>query len=417
MNTGLTWKIAARYFRGKGTVNAVPLLSRISMVAIAVCSAAMVIIFSVFNGLDELVRSQYKVFCPDIRVSAARGKFFDATAVDVAKLGRIAGVKHVSPIIEDNALAGDEQGMNGSSGQQKVVMVKGVENRYFRTNDLAGTIIEGIDTVSQLKPYTTIMGRGVADELRMGGEGAFNYIVLYYANPAVPNPEADPLNALTSLSLHPSGIFELNAEFDDKYIFAPLSLVQELLNAKGQYSAIEISADSTRIPEIKEAIAGQLGSKWKVEDVVDQNRSLFMAVVGEKWIIYMILLFVLLIASFNMVGALAMLAVTKKKDVAILQAMGASARLIRGIFLLEGALWSVAGGAAGVIIGIALCLAQQHYGLVKMNLSFLVDAFPVQFRIADAFLIFGTVISIGFLAAWYPAIRASRTYGQNLRSN
>lgn len=416
MNFGLTWKIAARYFRGKGTANAVPLLSRISMVAIAVCSAAMVIVFSVFNGLDGLVRAQYKTFCPDIKISAARGKFFNSTAVDVSKLAQVQGVQHISPVIEDNALASDEDAVNGGSGQQKVVMVKGVENRYMLTNELAATIIEGVDTVSASKPYTAIMGRGVADGLRMGGEGAFNYIELYYANPAVLNPESDPLNAVTSLSLHPSGIFELNNEFDDKYIFAPIELVQEFFNAKNQYSAIEITADSTRIPEVKAAITKQLGGKWKVEDIIDQNKSLFMVMGGEKWIIYMILLFVLLIASFNMVGALSMLAVTKKKDVAILNAMGASSGLIRSIFLFEGALWSVTGGLIGVALGITLCLLQQQYGFVKMDVSFMVDAFPVKLKMADVTLILSTIICIGLLAAWYPAIRAARITTQNLRS-
>ncbi len=413
----MTWKIATRYFRGKGTANAVPLLSRISMVAIAVCSAAMIIVFSVFNGLDALVKQQYQSFCPDLKISLVRGKFFADSAINLRALRQINGVIGLAPVIEDNALAGDDIGLTGSGHQQKVVSVKGVENNYFNVTNVAQSVIEGVDTVSGAKPYTCIMGRGVADGLRSGAEGAFNYISLYYANPEMPDPESDPLNALSVLTLHPAGIFELDAEFDDRYVFAALPLVQELLHAKGKYSAIEIRTDSTRIGAIKKQVQQQVGSTYKVEDITDQNRNLFAMMGGEKYIIFMIMLFVLIIASFNMVGALSVLVVTKQKDVAILRAMGASTPLIRGIFMLEGVLWALAGGIAGIILGITLCLLQQHYGLVKMQASFSVDAFPVRIIYTDALLVIITIIVIGLSAAVYPAIKAARVAGLNLKSD
>lgn len=413
----MTWKIATRYFRGKGTANAVPLLSRISMVAIAVCSAAMIIVLSVFNGLDAIVKQQYKSFCPNLKVSLVRGKFFPESAIDLQALRQMNGVVNLTPVIEDNALAGDDNGLTGSGQQQKVVSVKGVENNYFNVTDVAGGIIEGVDTVSAGKPYTCIMGRGVADGLRSGTEGAFNYISLYYANPELADPESDPLNALTVLTLHPAGVFELDAEFDDRYVFAPLPLVQELLHAKGKYSAIEIRTDSTRIGEVKKLVQQQVGDAYKVEDINDQNKNLFAMMGGEKYIVYMILLFVLVIASFNMVGALSVLVVTKQKDVAILRAMGASTPLIRNVFMMEGVLWSLAGGIAGITLGIIICLLQQHYGLLKMQASFSVDAFPVRIIYTDAILVIITIIVIGLAAAVYPAVKAARLSGLNLKSD
>jgi lipoprotein-releasing system permease protein len=413
----MTWKIATRYFRGKGTANAVPLLSRISMVAIAVCSAAMIIVLSVFNGLDAIVKQQYKSFCPNLKVSLVRGKFFPESAINLQALRQINGVVNLSPVIEDNALAGDDNGLTGSGQQQKVVSVKGIENNYFNVTDVASGIIEGVDTVSAGKPYTCIMGRGVADGLRSGTEGAFNYISLYYANPDLTDPESDPLNALTVLTLHPAGVFELDAEFDDRYVFAPLPLVQELLHAKGKYSAIEIRTDSTRISEIKKLVQQQVGAAYKVEDINDQNKNLFAMMGGEKYIVYMILLFVLVIASFNMVGALSVLVVTKQKDVAILRAMGASTPLIRNVFLMEGVLWSLAGGLVGIILGLIICLLQQHYGLLKMQASFSVDAFPVRIIYTDAVLVIVTIIVIGLAAAIYPAVKAARLAGLNLKSD
>ncbi len=413
----MTWKIATRYFRGKGTANAVPLLSRISMVAIAVCSAAMIIVLSVFNGLDAIVKQQYKSFCPNLKVSLVRGKFFPESAINLKALRQINGVVNLTPVIEDNALAGDDNGLTGSGQQQKVVSVKGVENNYFNVTDVAGGIIEGVDTVSAGKPYTCIMGRQVADGLRSGTEGAFNYISLYYANPELTDPESDPLNALTVLTLHPAGIFELDAEFDDQYVFAPLPLVQELLHAKGKYSAIEIRTDSTRIGEVKKLVQQQVGSAYKVEDINDQNKNLFAMMGGEKYIVYMILLFVLVIASFNMVGALSVLVVTKQKDVAILRAMGASTPLIRNVFMMEGVLWSLAGGLVGITLGIVICVLQQHYGLLKMQASFSVDAFPVRIIYTDALLVIVTIIVIGLAAAVYPAVKAARIAGLNLKSD
>ena len=417
MNRSIVWTISARYFRGKGTANAVPLLSRISMAAIAVCSAAMIVVFSVFNGFDSFVKDNYKAFCPDIKISIVRGKFFPASGISLEGIKKIDGVQYLSPVIEDNALAGDGDDINGGSKQQKVVVVKGVQNNYFKVNKLADYIIEGVDTVSEGKSNTAILGVGVADALRSGVENAFNYVMLYYANPEISNPESDPLNALQSLKLHPAGIFNVEEDFDDKYIIAPLGQVQTLFHAEGKYSSIEIKADSTKIQLIKKSLQQMLGDTYKVEDIADQNKNLYAMMGGEKWIIYMILLFVLLIASFNMVGALSMLVVGKQKDIAILRAMGATPALIRKVFLLEGVLWSSMGGLIGITLGCVVCLLQQHYQLVKLRGNFLMNAFPVKLVPSDSILVFFTIVAIGFLAAWYPAMKAGKSSNLNLKSD
>ncbi len=417
MNRITIWKIATRYFRGKGTANAVPLLSRISMAAIAVCSAAMVVVFSVFNGFDAFVKDNYKAFCPELKISVVRGKFFPASVIGIDEIKKIDGVQYVSPVIEDNALAGDGDDLTGSAKQQKVVVVKGVQNSYFKVNSLANYIIEGVDTVSEGSMNTAILGVGVADALRSGVENAFNYVMLYYANPEIVNPESDPLNALQSLKLHPAGIFNVDEEFDDKYVIAPIAQVQELFHAQGKYSSIELKVDSTKILAIKKQLQQRLGSAYKVEDIGDQNKNLYAMMGGEKWIIYMILLFVLLIASFNMIGALSMLVVGKQKDIAILRAMGATPVLIRQVFLLEGVLWSSTGGVVGIMLGSGVCLLQQHFELVKLKGNFLMSAFPVKLVLADSLLVIVTIICIGFLAAWYPALRAARSSNLNLKSD
>lgn len=418
VNKAMIWRIAARYFRGKGTANAVPLLSRISMAAIAVCSAAMIVVFSVFNGFDAFVKNTYKAYCPDIKVSVVRGKFFPSSVISMADIKKIDGVRFVAPVIEDNALAGDENAFAGSSRQQKIVMVKGIENNYFRVTEVGDRVIDGLDTVTAGEVSTSIMGRGVAEALRSGVDNTFDYIMLYYANPDIANPENDPLNAMQSLKVHPAGIFEVDdGDFDDKYVLAPISKVQELFHAPGMYSSIEIKTDSTKIQAVKAALRQRLGAAYKVEDIGEQNKNLYALMGGEKWIIYMILVFVLIIASFNMIGSLSMLVAEKQKDIAILRAMGASQPAIRGIFLLEGVLWSSAGGGAGISLGVVVCLLQQHFEFIKMKGGFLVSAFPIKLIFTDSLLVAVTILSIGFLAAWYPAIKAGRLAGTNLKSD
>jgi len=408
MDKTLIWQLALRYLRGKRSANAVPILSRISMVAIAVSSGAMIIIFSVFNGLESVVKDLYKSFYPDIKISVVRGKFFPMADTRFTAIKQIPGVSNITPVIEDNVFAVNRD-------QQKVITLKGIENGYFKVNDIRPYIIEGDDSVSAGSPYTAIAGLRTMNEL--GADvNTMSYIVLNYGNPEVTDPNANPLSAFESLRLHPAGVFKIGDEFDDKYVLAPLSLVQELFHQKGKYSSIEISADPVAIKDIKKQLEQMLGKAFAVETRYEQNKTLFMVMGAEKWAVYAILLLVLLIASFNMVGALSMLVLEKQKDIAILKAMGALPSTIRKIFLLEGMLWSLAGGIAGILLGCIICLIQLRFGIIKMGGSFLVDAFPVEIQFRDIFLDIVTIMAVGLLTSWYPAIRATKAVDPTLKS-
>ncbi len=409
MNRTLIWQLAFRYLRGKRSANAVTILSRISMVAIGVSSAAIIIIFSVCNGLTSLTKDQYKGFYPDIRVTTARGKFFPVDTAKLTAIRKIKGVRFVTCAIEDNALA-----INGN--QQKVITVKGIDSNYMLVNDLGQYIKRGDTAVSEGPAAPTcIAGRVIFNELGVDITNLIS-ITINYPDPTIKDPSADPLSAYRSIGLQPAGVFSITDEFDSKYLLAPLRLVQGLFHAPGQCSSIEIKTDDAYTGHVQQELKELWGNQYKVETRFEQNRTIYMLLSGEKWAIYGILILVLLIASFNMVGALSMLVLEKQKDIGILKAMGADAKTIRTIFLFEGTLWSLAGGIAGIAIGTLLCLLQQKYGFIKMGSSFVVDAYPVEIQVPDILLDLLTIFSVGLLAAWYPAMRANRITDISLKS-
>lgn len=417
MNNRLIWQLSFRYLRGKRSANAVPILSRISMVAIAVSSGAMIIIFSVFNGLESLVKERYKAFYPDLRIVTARGKFFTMDSAKIAVIRQTGGVRAVTAVIEDNAFA-------VSNDEQKVISLKGIDAHYFRVNDITPYIVQGDTTVMESRPQadndpgspnTAIMGQRILNEL--GTDiNSLSYFTLNYPNPTVVNPSADPGSAFQSLRLHPGGVFRIEEEFDGKYILAPLPLVQELFKQAGKYSSIEIKAEPGKAKEIQEQLRLLLGTAFKVETRYEQNKTMYMVMGAEKWAVYAILLLVLLIASFNMVGALSMLVLEKQKDIAILKAMGATNEAIKKIFLLEGVLWSLVGGLSGIVLGVTVCLIQLQFGIVKLGGSFVVEAWPVEIQMRDLGLVISTILGVGLLVSWYPAIRSVRAEDPSLKS-
>lgn len=406
MDSTFIWQLALRYLRGKRSGNAAPVLSRISMVAVAVSSAAMIVAFSVFNGLSDIWEANYIAFYPDVKITVVRGKFFQLDTGVITNISRVPGVKTMCRVIEDNVL------INGHE-QQKTITVKGIENDYFDVSDVRERITNGDDTVSAALA-TTIVGTHIMDQLGVD-VNTLTYIDINYPNPTATNIMADPLSAIGSLKLNPSGVFEI-AEFDDKYILAPMKLIQELFHATGRYSSVELKAEPGSADRVKEQLKQMLGSKYKVETRYEQNKTLYMVMNAERWAVYAILLLVMLIASFNMVGALSMLVLEKQKDIAILKTMGAQPGAIRTIFLIEGVLWSLIGGIAGLLLGSTICLLQIRFGLLKMGEGFLVENFPVKMQGGDFVVVILTIIAVGLLTSWYPAVRANQAVDPSLKS-
>jgi len=402
MNKALVWKLAVRYMRGKGSANAVPVLSRISMVAIAVSSAAMIILFSVFNGFEGLIDQLYRAFYPDIKVYAAKGKFFAPDPALYRKLKSIPGVGVISNVLQDNVL------VNTDEGQTIPVTLKGVDRNYFEVNHVKPFISTGSDSILTRPVPTAILGQYIAATLGVDVNNVFSRIQIYYPNPEVQQLSLAPADAFQSLILKPDGAFAVQEEFDSRYILADLGIVQELMRQQGHFSSVELSvAAEADVYEVAAAVRRSLGKAYKAESRYEQNKSVYMVTRSEKWAGYAILLFVLLIASFNMIGALSLLVLEKQQDIGMLKAMGVLPADVSRVILLEGLLWSLTGGIIGIVLGLFLCFCQSWFHLIKINGAFIIDAYPVTVKPGDILVVLLTVAAVGILAAIYPARRAA----------
>lgn len=403
MRNSLVFNIALRYLRGKGTANAVPVLSRISMTAIAVSSCAMIILFSVFNGFESLIDDLYKAFYPDIKITASKGKFFNPYDKCLGYLAKEEAIAAQSLVLEDNVLVNTEE------GDYLPVTIKGVDEQYFRVNDVRPFINKGNDTLMIDHDLSTaIIGQHIAANLGIDVDNVFARIAVFYPNSKIDMGSIAPTDAFQSMLFKPDGTFMVQEEFDGKYILAPLSKVQELLSQSRQVSSIEIKIKSEFSSEkFKARLQQQLGSDYLVATRYEQNKSVYMVMRSEKWAGYAILLFVLLIASFNMVSALSLLVLEKQKDMGILRTMGFLPVNLSKVVLLEGVLWALVGGSIGLAAGLLLCWAQVQFHLIRIDGAFIIDSYPVAVKWMDILIVLITVSTVGLIAAVYPARRVA----------
>jgi lipoprotein-releasing system permease protein len=381
------------------------------MFAIAVGSCAMIMLFSVFNGFEDLIKDLYKAFYSEIKITAAKGKFFSLDEQEYRKLTSINGITAITSVIEDNVLL-------NTGEEEYIATLKGIDRNYFAVNNVKPYILEGRDSVAEGALPTAILGLHIANQLGVDVNNVFSRLSVFYPNTESGNFSLNPESAFQSLELKPDGVFRVQDEFDTKYILAPIRHVQELFLQPGKYSSLELSLAPDIDPaNIQQQLQSVLGGSYKIATRFEQNKTLYMVMKTEKWAGYAILLLVLLIASFNMIGALTLLVLEKEKDIAILKAMGAPTRTIRSIFISEGILWAFIGGSAGLILGAAICLGQQHFGWIKLEGAFIIDAYPVALQWTDFILTLLTVGVVGLLAAWYPALRATKVQDPSLKAS
>lgn len=408
MNLRLIASIAFRYLSGKRSGNAVPVLSRISMTAIAVGAGALIILFSVFNGFEGLVADLYKAFYPSVRITPKEGKFFSFSPQQWQMVRGTPGVLAATGVLEDNVLANSED-------EQLVLTLKGIDNSFFRVNDVKPYVLIGNDSLTDYPSPTAMIGEQVAARMGIDVGNAFSRMQLFYPNSEA-GPTTNPVDAFQSLTLRPDGLFKVQDEFDGKYVLAPISYAGSLFQKEGQYSSVELKTAPEDEISVRNLLRQKLGDHFRLETRFEQNKTMYLVMRAEKWAVYAILLLVLLIASFNMVGGLSMLVLEKQKDMAILQTMGADTATIRGIFLAEGMLWSLTGGLLGLLLGGLLCWGQQQFGWIKLQGNFIIEAYPVDLQLSDFLVVIATVLLIGLLAAWYPARKATKTESYLLRS-
>lgn len=390
--------IAWRYLKSKKSHNVINIISGISVAGVTIGTMALIVVLSVFNGFESLVISLFNSFDPPIKVSPAIGKTFDSKTFPWGKVADIPGVKAQTAVIEEKALL-----RYGKA--QFLVTLKGVDSSYASWTGLDSMMTAGSLMLEFKGQPFAVVGQGVAYYLGVNPEDYDSFIETY-APRRTGKIGSNPEQAFNRIDIRPSGIFSVQQDFDTKYVIVPLSFSRELFEYTNEITSVEIAL--TQIADFKatqEQIKQALGPGFLVKNRFEQQETLYRIMQSEKWAIFLILSFILIIATFNVIGSLSMLILDKKKDIAILHSLGADNRLIRRIFMAEGLLVSLSGALAGLILGTAICLVQQHFGLVKINAeggSFLISAYPVLMKFSDFFYVFITVSLIGLLAAWVP---------------
>lgn len=398
----MNFLFAWRYFKAKKSTNVINIIAWISIVAIAVGSAALILVLSVFNGFEGLVKSMYGDFYPDLRVSAMHGKYIRPTAQQLSQLRQIKGVTGFSLTLEAKALL-----VNGD--QQSIVYLEGVDSNYQKVVAVYKHIVEnGKYELGTKDNPSIVLGSGVANAVNANPILADPLTVFF------PNRNSTDFsnlqNATYSFEIQEAGIFKIQEDFDNKYAFTNTGFIRYMVDLPdSDYSAIEIKTNPNRnIEDIQSRVRSVFGGSCKVETRFQQNQSLFSVMQMEKWIIYIILSIILVIAAFNMVGALTMLILEKQKDIAVLKAMGATSSFIQRVFLSEGFLLAAIGGVAGMFIAYVVCYIQLKYHVIKLEGgSFVVDYYPVTMSVSDFIMVGFTIFIVAVLASWIPARKAA----------
>ncbi len=401
----LSFYIARRYLLGKKSQNAINIISGISVVGVTVGTMALVIVLSVFNGFDSVVKSLFSTFDPDIKISAVEGKTFIPDPEATGRILELEGVEAVSQVLEENVLLLYDE-------KQHIATIKGVDDSFQAVTGLDSMIYEGTMKLKEKNRFYAVVGQGVAYSLRIG-LNFINPMYVYSIDRKSRFNMAQPEESIRRDFIFPSGIFAIEQDFDSKYIIVPIEFTRKLLSYDNEVTFLEVKLDP-QFPagEVQEEITSILGDGFHVKNRQQQNDLFYRVMKSEKWAIFLILTFILIIASFNIIGSLSMLIIDKKRDIVTLRNMGARNRLIERIFLVEGWLISVTGSILGIVLGTGISWIQQHFGLIKLkgSGSFVIDAYPVKIEPVDILLIWLTVLLIGWIAARYPVRQISRKY-------
>ncbi len=400
----LAFYIARRYLISKKSANIINLISGISVAGVAVGTIAFIVVLSVFNGIDSFIKTMLSNFDPDLKIEIAEGKSFTLNDADFRAVKNLEGVVSYKEVVEENALLMYDN-------RQKYVTVKGVEDDYGEFSGLdSDTILREGQFILTKEPHEfAVVGIGVAYDLSLGlsFRSPLKFIVPKKEQKSRINLE----NALNQDYLFPSGIFSLQQEIDDKYVIVPIEFARNLFELEGRLTSFELKLSPEADDEdVKTQVKNILGDQFVVQDRFEQHELIHKVTQSEKWIGFLILSFILVIASFNLLGSLTMIIIDKKDDIKILEGMGADKKLIKRIFLLEGWLISFSGALIGLLLGIALVWAQAEFGLLKLpgGGSFALSAYPVELQLIDVVATFLVVIAIGFLASWYPVRNLSQ---------
>lgn len=399
--------IAQRYLLAKKSHNLINIVTWISIISVCVATFAMIFVLSVFNGFNVVISDMIHQFSPDLNISAIKGKTININEFPLDKLKEIKGLDYVFPTITEDVLF-------KNSTKQQIGQVKGVPNDYNKIARVRGTILN--DTtfdVSYNNINYGIPGAGMAYFLGINVYHPYSSILVYVpkrGNASSFNIE----NSFNSSKLMVNNVFSTQQEVDERLVLAPLDWLTELMEYDNLVTDIEVfindkslkTNDKRQLSRIKKEIRDIIGEDYKIQDQYEQQETLYKMMKSEKMAVYLILTFILIMATFNVIGTLSMLIIDKRKDISLLKAMGANKNLVKKIFINEGLLISVVGGLLGLLLGIAAVLVQQHFGVIRLGNgdgNYIIDAYPVALQLADIALVFITITIIGSIAAFFTA--------------
>ena len=391
--------IARRYLFAKKSLGVINIISIISAAGIAVGCAALVIILSVYNGFDSIILELNNSYTADIQITPSSGKVFDARDARFDSLRGDDAVAAFCEVLEENVFLQYDD-------SHQIATARGVDSLYGATTSLGDYVVDGEFELTYGEIPQVVLGRTLARKL--GVRASFVApLEVYFPSRSAEVNILDPMASLRKVYLYPRGVIALDQAFDQKYIFAPIEKLRELLEYEGsEVSSVELFLSSDALNskgfvkrDVQKRIAEALGEDFVVKNKQEQNEMLYRLLRYEKIAIYLILIFIMIIISFNIFSSLSMLIIEKQDDIKVLGAMGADAGFIKGIFVREGWLISLTGIAAGVVFGLIVCWLQQIFGFVKMPGNFVVDAYPVVIEWTDVLLSAGIVAAIGLLAS------------------
>lgn len=398
----LTLDIARRYLLGKKSTHAINIISWISILGIAIGTAALIIILSIFNGFEGLLSGLFSSFNPDIKVKVIDGKYFELSDDQMEELLEVEGIIAISKTVEEIAIFDYKD-------VQKAGIIKGVDDQYLKATAMDSTIRMG-----QYKTYENginygLLGRGLSINLGVSIYDKLTPITVYMPL----RKKTSIINQLgkefKTMSVYPNATFSAGSDVDVQYLISNFEFVNELLSQKDKISALEIRMeDGYNEKAVRASIHSILGEGYDIENRYQQDEEYLKIMNIERWISFLIATLILLIIAFNMVGSLWMMVLEKKRDISILQSMGFTRKKILSLFLVEGMLISLSGLVLGIILAIIFYILQINYGIVGVPTGFMIDAYPIQLKFTDFIIVVFTVMSIGFLASLLPSYHASK---------
>jgi len=399
--------IAKRYLFSRKKMHAINIISGVSMLGVFIGSAALVIILSVFNGFEKVILNLYSNFTPELKIEPRQGKTFDPNTPYFNALHRDSRLFSFTEVLEEKALI-----RYGTTGQF-IGTIRGVSDEFLKNPQLDSTIEKGSFTLKDNNGhYLAVIGATVQGKLSVNIHNQLSTLEIYSPRRDAP-ASADPLSAFEVKYIYPSGIFNIQQDFNG-LIITPIDFMRDLLNEPKNISAIDLNyKKGTNLKSVQEDLEDKVGSLFTIKNRYEQNADLYKTLNYERWFIFMILTFVLIIAIFNIIGSLTMLVIDKQKDIAILTSLGADKQLIQGIFFFEGMMISFIGCIVGMAVGLIFCVLQEQFAFIKFgdNLT-AIDAYPIALKFTDFILVFLTVTGIAAMASGISARLSIKRLGE-----